>query len=305
MKKQNKAHENLNVTIDKKSFLNIPVFFHIPKNAGTYFIGVMIIFLRLFRRERTDWLKNDHESIKDIEVYSGDKYICRFICGDPNNSVINSKIFVPKDDVSVHYKCELKKLKPIHLKQLMVFSIVFESDGFGYYQKVLNLMNYGKFKFQKCMILRDPFERAQSMFNYLSNKKSSGHEPTFKSMSKRKFETYIDSDFVEDSWLIRAFLSLGNHLDISQEDYEKVDELLYDFICVDISNTDKLIDLIFRRTYNYTIKSIPEGWLEINTNQNKSLGKKLLINNICEKHRVKFLERTRFDRNLWLHHCLK
>ena len=56
----------------------IPTFFHVPKNAGTYYISMMLLFFRWWRREhRVDWMEmqpvsengEKKESIKNIEIY--------------------------------------------------------------------------------------------------------------------------------------------------------------------------------------------------------------------------------------------
>ncbi|MDB4348340.1 hypothetical protein OAA62_00335 [bacterium] len=304
-KKNNKlAHANLQATRDKKSHLSIPVFFHVPKNAGTYFIGVVMIFLRLFRRERTNWLKSDHEAIKNIEVYKDSVCIGRFICGDPFDLVSKTKIFISKCKTDVHFKCNLKDLKSEHIKKLFVFSIIIESEGFSHYQEMLDLMRYGKFRFNKCLILRDPFLRAQSMFNYLSQKKESGHEPTSGVIQPKNIKDYMKSTFIEDSWVIRNFLNLPNSETLTEEHFYLVDDILYDFTCVDIKNTDKLINLIFKRCFDYEIENIPQGWLDINTNQNKSSLKKNSKDFFDEGTTDRFSFRTRFDKQLWENHCL-
>lgn len=303
--KNNKvAHANLQATRDKKSHLNIPVFFHVPKNAGTYFIGIVMIFLRLFRRERTTWLSEDHEAIKNIEVYKNNVCIGRFICGDPSNYVSKSKVFTSKCKTDVHFKCNLKDLKSEHIKNLFIFSIIIESEGFSRYKEMLDLMKYGKFRFNKCLILRDPFLRAQSMFNYLSRKKESGHEPTSGIIKPKNIKDYMQSTFIEDSWVIRNFLNLANSENLTQEHFDLVDDILYDFLCVDIKDTDKLINLIFKRCLNYETQNIPDGWVDMNTNQNKSSLKKNSEDFFDKKTMDKFNYRTRFDKQLWENHCL-
>lgn len=299
-----KNHENLSATTSGMSYLNIPVFYHVPKNAGTYFIGIIMIFLRLFRRERTNWLEKDHEAIKNIEIYEGSKCIGRFICGDPNNYVVSQKMFSQKGDEQVHFTCDIKNLKSLHLKKLFIFFIVIESEGFTFSEKMLSLLSYGKFKFHKSMILRYPLDRAQSMFNYLSCKSSSDHEPTFGRISAKNLSSYLDSSFVEDSWVIRNFLNISDSQNMTQEDFDKVDDILYDIQCVDIKDTDKLVNLIFKRCFNYSIKNIPEGWLDIFANKNQTKKIKIKESELNPETSQKFHQRTHFDRQLWQNHCL-
>jgi len=277
----------------------IPVFYHVPKNAGTYFISVMILFLRLFRREKTNWLMFKHETIKNIEVFNDGKSVARILLGDPENLI--SRRYRTKDPAKVYHKVEFKKLDMQIISKCFVWGIIIEPDGFIDDQYFLDLFDQFNFDFKKSIILREPYARARSFYNYIVDDMSK-HEWTHGLITGNNFEEYLESGYVEDSWVIRNICGIGNSTEIEDYHYDKTKAKLMQFFVVDISKTNKLLSKIFSICYNYNFEDLPPEW-SINFTKNSS-SKKYMTNfeDLPEHIQIKFSERVKFDRRLYLDH---
>ena len=284
-----------------EKYIDIPLFYHVPKNAGTYFISIIILFLRLFRRERTDWLKLEHETIKNIEIFEKNKSIGRVIVADPHNT-IGSK-FKTKDVNKVYYPLRLNKINEGILENIFIFALIIEPDGFIYQQKVIDLFSFEKFNFEKCIILRPPFERARSFYNYIVDDMSE-HEWTHGLITGDNFEEYLKSGYVEDSWVIRNLCGIGDTVPIEEYHLDKANSLLINFKAVDIKETNSLLNLIFRRCYKYEMDQIPKEW-SVNITRNSSSKKDMIeFSDLDESAQKAFINRTQFDEQLYRHNVL-
>jgi len=274
----------------------IPLFYHVPKNAGTYFISIMILYLRLFRRERTSWLESSHETIKNIEIFCNKKSIGRIIAADPHNEV--KKFFKTKDVAQVYFPVELKKIPKDFFRKIFIFGIIIEPDGFLEDNKIIELFNYYKFRFVKSLILRNPYERARSFYNYIVDDMSK-HEWTHGLITGNNFEEYLESGYVEDSWVIRNICGIGDSVPIEEYHLDKANSILMSFNCVDISKTNTLLDMTFEQCYGYRFREIPREW-SVNITRNSSSKKDMIdFSDLKEETQKKFLDRTKYDLDLY------
>ena len=145
------------------------------------------------------------------------------------------------------------------------------------------------------LTLREPFSRANSLFHYLTSS-DSDHELVRDEIASSTFEQYIESEELEDSWLIRQVLCLKWSDPIDEGHYNIAIEKLKEFYIKDITQVDYLIEEIFSKSYNLSFSKAPESYL----NRNKSSKiNTLQFNQLPPKLQQKFLDRTRWDKKLY------
>jgi len=145
------------------------------------------------------------------------------------------------------------------------------------------------------LTLREPFSRANSLFHYLTSS-DSDHELVRDEIASSTFEQYIESEELEDSWLIRQVLCLKWSDPIDEGHYNIAIEKLKEFYIKDITQVDYLIEEIFSKSYNLSFSKAPESYL----NRNKSSKiNTLQFNQLPPRLQQKFLDRTRWDKKLY------
>ena len=145
------------------------------------------------------------------------------------------------------------------------------------------------------LTLREPFSRANSLFYYLTSS-DSDHELVRDEIASSTFEQYIESEELEDSWLIRQVLCLKWSDPIDEGHYNIAIEKLKEFYIKDITQVDYLIEEIFSKSYNLSFSKAPESYL----NRNKSSKiNTLQFNQLPPRLQQKFLDRTRWDKKLY------
>jgi hypothetical protein len=286
----------------------IPVFLHIPKNAGTYVLGVTMELFRHYGiskgwRNKIGWNLN----LRRILLQKNGTQIATLFVHDPEEVRNNNEIFKPHNS---HRYCNLLDagdLKEISLKNKpTLFSIIIEAEGAKLIKTGLfdSLCNQNNSDAAYCTILREPFDRCQSMYSYITSS-SSSHEPTHGAIKFKTFEEYLNSYQLEDSWLIRNLINIpDSNREITEEDYEQACFILNRFKIKDITSTNSLIDDVFFQCYEIDTNTIKN---ELNTfNKNVTLNKqKFYFDQLNEKTKQFFLNRTKFDRRLYDEFCKK
>ena len=293
----------------------VPTFYHVPKNAGTYYISMMMLFFRKWRREyRKKWMEmqptledgSKKESIKNIEIYDDDDHTliyARVLIGDPTHLVEKYKnIFeLQARGKQTYLKTTYSKFREFRLTDVTLFSIVIEADGFVVSEDILeDCFGSINYNFVKHLILRNPYTRARSFYNYITSNKSK-HERTHGKVLSSTFEEYLMSGFVEDSWIIRVICGLKDDEYIEQFHAEFTRDLLSQFLVYDISKTDELLDKVFSECYGISFDSIPKEWSEdIKKNVSNPERKKLInLNDLEEDVRKVFFQRTLHDYSVY------
>lgn len=273
----------------------IPVFYHIPKNAGTYINDFALGTLRYFRIHHTNWLKRicPEQTLKVLQVVHNGFIISRFFIGDPNLYVKNSNTLVKRSDID--FDIDLKNLSEDLLNNIFIFFVSIESSGFRIQNEILDkISNYEHIKF---LILRDPFSRAQSFYKYIISE-SSIHEKTHGLIKSDTFEDYVLSEQLEDSWLIRNFLDIPDGTAIENKDFEKATHLLKNFHIYHINNVYIALMDIFKECYQINIGDIEDKFIkDLHKNENKY--KKIKFEELSSNAQSVFRNTTFWDAKLY------
>ena len=202
--------------------------------------------------------------------------------------------------------CDLNTLqKYIKNKHLVVLGInvepISEKDmRVGLFQayELLSLCEASPFNFT---ILRDALSRQQSLFDYLTSKDSS-HEPTHGSISQDTFIKYLNSEDLEDSWIIRVLSGVSHNAALNKYWMDIAIQFLesHNFLIADISKTDDIINQVLQDCHEQPIINSDKQSSFRNSTKNTN---KVKINDLNEKTKQKFLDRTYWDRKLWERYC--
>lgn len=290
----------------------LPVFHHIAKNAGTYVLSWMMMLCRKYS------LFNGSADIEGWGAYRIRRGLLRLTDGkqltccyytptDINrhnpNFRMHSTEDMSSDDVDIETFIEC-----IISKDIVPFSISIDPMYPGWESARLaidRICESSNFKYLlHFTVLRNPFDRAQSIFHYLSSNNSK-HEPTHGSIKSPTFFKYIQSHELEDSWFLRSLLDLPE--DVIIEPYYLTlahNAYLKSFRIKDISEVDNLIDSVFHGAYGILRGDVEESVVSTNLHKNETPNKnKVNINDLSEETRQTFLDRTYWDRKLWERYC--
>jgi len=223
----------------KKNFdavMKLPVFFHIPKNAGTY------VFKSSFSA-----LENCYEQngCYRINVLKDEVVHYRLLCTTSRD--LDSEIYTKIG--RSRFQVKLSDLKFDHLS---MFMLVISSEGFKSYKEDIYSILPDNVSTHEFLCLREPYSRAQSLYSYLNSNQSS-HEPTHKSMDNKSFVEYLNSDQLESSWLIKNLLDLPCEEPVTQDHFDNTCKLLDAMDVCGIDTIDSCLAKVLKECHNLDI----------------------------------------------------
>jgi len=174
-----------------------PVFFHVPKNAGTYFLNRSFAFAAIANKNTCE----SSNGIIRLDIKSAGIIKYRLVCFDKNSiaKMLNYFTHILNNRV---YEIDIDNCSKDIFDFLDVFAVIVCGEGFRDYKKELYPLLGRDFKPFSIISLRDPFSRAVSMYYYAQSSQSD-HENCHDKFRGMSFEDYICSSLLEDSWLIR------------------------------------------------------------------------------------------------------
>ena len=286
------------MTLTKQS-PRIPVFLHIPKNAGTYVIHVLTNY---FNRLCGD-CKNMH--MQRLTVI-GDNYnltiFVRFRTDywKTDKNIAEHHIRAPRARMT-----KLPTIKTyIENDQLDILSIVIEPESgelrpsFSLVDQILNMCKSSGAYFT---IAREAFSRQQSLYHYLTGQESK-HEPTHGSIKQQSFIEYLNSESLEDSWSIRTVTGMQNLWQITEFWFNMACNLFdsLEFKIKNIKETDILIDEVLQECFDSPVVASDR---DNNMRNSTNIKNKITIDDLDDATRSKFEARTHWDRRLWERYC--
>lgn len=268
----------------------LPVYYHVPKTAGTYALSVFFGMARVYSKQHNLWndLNIDCEIVRHILVYDN-RQICvarvialdwkKTFCKDCNK-------LKPFDESGINFTCDIEALDEI-IKQpndtLQSFTLIIEPDGLRIWQRLESHFEC-KYELHRFTFLRDPLQRVLSAYNYLTSSKSS-HESMHLRLKQENpiafndFHAYIKS-FDHDCFLIRSLLNMIGRYekttlherqyneDLNENHLERTKAILSKFTLVDIKDVDQCIDKVFLDCYGFEYQNCDKTYFT-NLNHNK------------------------------------
>ena len=283
----------------------IPVFLHIPKNAGTYVLGWTMTLFRYYGiannwEDRVEWDYN----LRRIVLQYESKQIATLFIYDSYNVRDSNQNFVQHPTDKYCNIIELQNfLDELKNKKLTLFSVIVEPDGVQHIKENLykDICEHNKSHPLYYTILRDTYNRSESLYNYIKSSKSS-HEPTHNAIKSKTFVDYLNSYELGDSWLIRRLINITDSEIINEEIFNKACIILDEFKIKDIKHTDELINEVFTECYNISQNIVDNN--DRNVFKNSTSSDTFVFDDLDEKTKNAFLTRTEFDRKLYTKYCI-
>ena len=290
----------------------LPVFHHIAKNAGTYVLSWMMILNRRYQvsiDEQEPGRAKPKGRVRRaiISLECGRQLTCCY--HTPTSIHTKSKDFTnrPEGDDNTDFVDLKSFIHAIICEDVEVFSVSVDpsAPGIALQRDAVNLIARAAKREEQLnfTVLRDPFERARSLFIYLKGDESK-HEPTHNSLKSNTFNEYIKSDEVEDSWLIRNLLNLEDGDIIEPKHFTLAKKYLDHFRIKDIRQVDDLINSVFHGCYGVMITDVDEHTAKKHTDFNKTPNKKKIsFSDLSAESQEAFLDRTYWDRQIFDTYC--
>lgn len=258
----------------------LPVFFHIPKNAGTY------VYNRSFNLIKE--LINTDQKTYNLEVRREGATVYLVVCSAKTELNKKYKVMNGYSWVRVNYE-------DLDFNDLNVYFIEVCDVSFGIYKEDIYKKLYKNTKLCEFLVLRDPYERVLSLFSYLKSSQSS-HESTNGVFGDMTFVEYLNSPYLEGSWLIRSLLQIPNETPITKEHFDNTCEILDNFLISDIKDVDKLISKVFYMCFNIKDCNITQQKIYSNKTKEKITHD---FDCLSEKTRDNFDNQTKWDQLLF------
>jgi hypothetical protein len=280
---------------------SLPVFHHVAKNAGTYVLGWMLFLA-------TKYFGKNIDSCKVIRVILNSGKSLSFVsCFNEDCDQEKYKLKVLSESaVQTNQASFLELLKD---KQIKIFSASIDPFGApGWYREKEYLQEIQQFlgldHLLHFMVLRSPYNRAQSLFNYISGDDSS-HEISHKLYRSKNFIEFLSSRELEDCWVIRNLLDLNDNQPILPEHFFSCCNNYFQYFAIeDISNVDALIDRVFLTVYGIDQNAGNKEKLKNIIGKNPSTyHQKIAFEELPEEAREAFLHRAYWDIKLHERYC--
>ena len=257
----------------------IPIFFHVPKNAGT--------FVRSWQKTILENESEDRSLLRSIIVTNENKEQILELQVLDDNLITENKVFLKNQ----HYDkkaleislCDFKLLDK--KEEIKVFSASVLSFGFSVQSDLIQFIKKTWSRNVKLyIILRDPLENEWSFYNYVTTRLCQ-HEKKPDALKSKSFKEYLLSEEMSDSWLIHNLTKVNG--DITESDFNNTVDLLDEFGIFNIKQSSKLIKTMFKDCYGINVDINHNATINKNQSKNPILKKEELGLDLIEKFKKK------------------
>ena len=272
--------------------MKLPVFFHIPKNAGTYIGSMSLPCLRQYITESDidiwEWYH--------LDVRRDDTTYYRII-GYRSRGDLNDR-YIRQPGLGNHrisfYNVDIKDL---NFEDFIPFALTVVDRGFTNYKEDIYNRLPSEIKPYEFMCLREPYSRIQSLYSYIQSNQSN-HEPTNSAYDSLSFVEYLNSSLLEGGWLIRRLLGIEDQIPIEHKHFERVCQILDNMLICDIGDVFSCICKVYKDCYGIDVStSLTSGDCAC---YNKTYNKvNVPFDSLDDKTRSAFLNQTMWDRKIY------
>lgn len=259
----------------------LPVYFHIPKCAGTYVYNTSICMLREYV-----------SATYVIVVTRGSDILFRF--GATIKNTLNEEKY--KQENRFRYSVDVNDLdiNDLNLLFVEVCASSFSDYKNSIYDKLpKNIIPY------EFIILREPYSLATSLYNYLLSNKSA-HELAHADFKYKKFEDYLNCSELTGAWLPRNLLNIVNTELVTEEHYNKTCSILDNMLVADIPDTTSTLLKVFEHCYGLTDKTAIDKLALNSRNRNETNNKQPVpYSSLREDTKRHFNNQTKWDRQIY------
>ena len=192
------------------------------------------------------------KSARVIRILDGNHILAKIVIAAANSdlSFFEDKL-TAKDNTNPVQTLSISDLTEDLLEKLSIIFVSIEARGFRRVNDSLKLLFsfLSKSVLHKFIILRDPFSREQSLYNYLTSTKSK-HEQTHNLFNSPSFEEHVMSKQLQDSWIIRVLSDIPAGTTLTEEHFNEACEILETMETYDINHTVKAIQDALSKCFN-------------------------------------------------------
>lgn len=290
---------------------NLPIFYHIPKNAGTY---VMYCMRKMFNAFITHKINAKYHPLykRNINILKNGKIVFRFvvllpISASTENTILNSMKWTSEnsnqENLNWSYSnYDIKDLKVLMriLKNVFIFCVFVESSGFRIREELYKF--FEDYNILNFLVLRDPFDRIVSLYNY-TNSSRSKHEISHKFLKDISFVEYINSNLLETNWIIKNLLNIDDSTKVDDTHFERVVDMLErDFYVIDMKTFDTDFIKFCKKCFGFKTmdKSFYTPPMTDKTNwKNSTEYKKIKLNSLPKEVSNRFETLSYYDKLLY------
>lgn len=272
---------------------HIPVFYHIPKNAGTYIQNR--VFAACAIRSILHITGLERPPVKICDVVVDDHVLYRVIIYiDPKNERHFEHFKTICDhSIQIEYDDFLSVLEKATIQSIAVQDSGFRRFSDDWHEVLKDQTVY------KYTCLRDPYSRCQSMFNYLKSPKSH-HEPHHDVFKDMLFIEYLNSFYLEDSWLIKNTNQMNDQDIITSDHYYCTCKMLSTMNICNMKNVDKCLSIMFDCCYNFDLSEHTYRGIYKNIHYNKTdYIDTIEYNKLSQYTKNVFKKRVKFDLQIY------